>query len=304
MLPALTEHQLRENGRWTTVAQTELDLEGSVSPNLFATPSRGVRIYDLRAYGAQVGSRFARPLANKRFATRTIALRDVQVNRDGDLFILYTDGSTPKKNRLVFPDSIPVDDRGTTYTGTAGGIEPFMYHENPQLSRGMVVDGEVMQGFCVVPLVPVTPLPTSALPTKVTITFGFTERQGNKTFSGRTRFTVPVRRTESLLPTYAPDLAILMLDGGEEQFKQTRESGRRMHYSNAQDWSGMIGSSGRAIGQGVSDVHTYLDRATAFGQLGRPEQARQALSAARARDELGWYADQIKRAEEGLRPGL
>ncbi|MES2462791.1 MAG: hypothetical protein V4671_19590 [Armatimonadota bacterium] len=299
MLPALTEQQVREGNAWVTVSQVELDLHDSVSTDVFTIQDKNVRIYDINAYGAQAGSRFRQPLASKKFATRTIAVRDVQVNREGDLFILYTDGSTPKQNRLVFPGDIR-DDRGTKYTGTAGGIDPYMYHENPQNSRGMTVDGQVIQGFCLVPLVPVTPLPTSALPQKVTITFGFTERQGKKTFSGRTRFTVPVQRTNTLLPGYAADLAILDLSGGAQQFKQTREDGRRVYYLNSRDWSGVIGSTDRSIAQGIADVNTYLDRADAFLEIGKQEEARTALSAARAADENGFYADRITQAEARL----
>ncbi len=301
MLPALTEQQVRLNGQWTTVVRAELDLEQGVEESRFAIHDKNVRTYDLNAYGAQVGKRFAQPLASKRFSNRTIAVRDVEVNRDGDLFILYTDGSTPNKNRQVYPDSIQ-DDRGTRYTGTAGAIEPFMYHQNPRNSRGIVVGGEVMQGICLVPKDPkITPLPAAAAPQTVTLVFAFYERQGKKTLAGRARFTVPVRRVQTLLPDYAADLDALMLSGGDEaQFKQVREDGRRTEYANARDWAGMIRSTDRAIAQGVTDVRTYLDRATAFEKSGKPQRAAQSLADARALDENGFYADQITQAEAEL----
>ena len=301
MLPTLTEQQICENGLWTTVAQAELDLENGISPTQFTIRDKNVSIYDVDALGAQAGSRFARPLAQKRFATCTITLRDVQVNRDGDLFILYTDGSTREKSRPTFIDGTQIrDDRKTQYTNTIGALEPYMYIENPRGGRGMTVNGLPMQGACITPLTPA--LPSSPLPRRITLTISFDEQHAKKWFHGSAQFTVPVRRTSTLLPGYAADLAILQLAGGDpKRFRLEREAGRRMYYENACDWAGMVQSTSRALQQGVKDVYTYLHRAAAFKELGKPDQARAALAAARKADDNGSYDDRITGAEDALR---
>jgi hypothetical protein len=295
MLPAITEQQIREGGDWVTVVRAEIDLTGDVSPDKFTIQDKGVRFYDINAYGAHAGSRFARPLAVKKFSTRTIAVRDVQVNLDGDIFVLYTDGSTREKDRSIFYDRF-TDDRGTVYTGTAGAIEPFMYHQNSQTSRGMTVGGEILKGICMIPLVP--PPSGSPAPRVIDLTIGFSEQQNKKWFIGRAKFTLPIRQTKTLLPDYSADLAALSVSGGDaERYRLDREMSRRTSYLNSQDWRGMIRATDRAIGVGVTDVNTYLDRAHAFYELGKPQKARKALAAARAADETGFYADAIARWE-------
>ncbi len=301
MIPARIEQQLRENGRWRTVCTMDYDATLSVSPAVFRIPP-GIETYSIEELGVRAGKRFARPLAQKRFATRTLALRDVQTNRDGDIFILYTDGSTFNESRDGCGMEI-TDDRGTEYAGTAGAIDPFQYHEDKPMSRGMVVDGQTMLGVCVVPLSP----PSRAMavtnkPRTISLLMTFGEHVGGKSFQRRARFTVPLPPPRpGLLPSYAPDLSRLSLMGGDPaQYRITRAWGRRSTLYNKSDWQGIVRATDREIREGIADVNTYLSRAEAFGKLEKWGEARESLARAERADAHGFYGDQIAEARKQL----
>ena len=292
MLPTFTYQQIKAGERWETVTQTVLDLEQGAPASVFTIDAKTVRVYDLDAYGQEAGQKFAQPLASKKFAMRTITLRDVQINRDGDVFVLYTDGSTPKRDRETGLETLQ-DDWKTVYAGTAGATEPYMYIDTKGVlsGRGMVVDGQIMKGVC---WTPVRPSSSAVASRRVTIAFTFQEQTGKKWFGGRAEWTVLARQTGRLLPTYADDLALFSLAGGfPDEFRINRESARRAYYFNRQDWRGLIASTDRAIAQNVKDVNTYLDRANAFRQLNQPGAARAAFANARDLDDSGFYDQRI-----------
>ncbi|MBC7805469.1 MAG: hypothetical protein H7145_04895 [Akkermansiaceae bacterium] len=296
MLPVRVEDQLPDAGGWRTVCTIRYDFR--VSPRDFTIPSDFEK-YSVTGLGERAGSEFARPLAEKRFTTRTIALRDVQVNRDGDLFVLYTDGEKPTKGCENSFASIVSDSRGTRYTGTAGGITPFMFCDDTASNRGLVVDGQAIHGFCAVPVTPVT---GEWLPRTVTIEVHYIEYVRTKAFTRTALFTVPVRKQRTtLLPTYAPYLAKLSLAGGDPaQFKVAREWTRRTSLYNKGDWQGIVRSTSREIQENIADVNTYLSRAEAFQNLRQWDGARDALAQAERKDALGFYGDQITEARKKL----
>ncbi|MBC8138126.1 MAG: hypothetical protein H8F28_19780 [Fibrella sp.] len=297
MIPARIDQQLREKGRWRTVCTLRYDTTLSVSPSVFRVPP-GIVTYSVEELGIRAGKRFARPLVQKQFATRTIAIRDVQANRDGDVFILYTDGSTFNERRDGCGMEI-TDSRGTEYAGTAGAIEPFMYHSDKISSRGMVVDGRVLLGVCAVPLTPET---GDWKPRTINLVMRFGERIGKKNYQRAMRFTLPTPKPRTdLLPTYAPDLSKLSLQGGDPaQFKVAREWGRRTTLYNRGDWQGIVRSTDREIRENIADVNTYLSRAEASRNLRQWDGARDALAQAERKDALGFYGDQITEARKKL----
>jgi hypothetical protein len=297
MIPARIEQQLPEKGGWRTVCTLRYDTTLSVSPAVFRVPP-GIETYSIEELGVRAGKRFARPLAQKRFATRTIAIRDVQANRDGDVFILYTDGSTFNESRDGCGMEI-TDSRGTEYAGTAGAIEPFQYHADKPMSRGMVADGQVLLGVCAVPLTPET---GPWKPRTISLVMRFGERVGKKNHERAMRFTFPITKPRTaLLPDYAPDLSKLSLAGGDPaQFKVARDGGRRMTLYNKGDWHGIVRSTDREIREGIADVNTYLSRAEAFQNLRQWDGARDALAQAERKDTLGFYGDQIAEARKQL----
>ncbi len=234
-------------------------------------------------------------------------MRDVQVNPDGDVFVLYTDGSTreeDRSDRSIFYDRF-TDDRGTVYVGATGAVDPFMYLylQNPRNSRGMTGGREILKGICMIPLVP--PPYGSPAPRVIDLTIGFSEQQNKKWFTGRAEFTLPIRQTKTLLPDYSADLpALSFYGGGAEAYRRERETSRRDSYLSSQDWSGMIWATDRAIRAGVTDVNTYLARARAFHELGQPQEVRKALAAARIADELGYHSDEIAEQEAENESGI
>jgi len=297
MLPARAEQQLQEKGNWITIQTVDFDFEQPVSPAVFTIPS-DVRTADIRVLGEEAGRPFIRPIAEKQFHSRTIALRDVQVNQEGDIFVLYTDGSTRDTNKESYA-TVVGDDRGTVYAGTAGGIEPFLYCTDKADNRGMTIGKEAVSGICVTP---VSPLVGAWKSRKITVEIHFVEWIKNKCYTRTALFTVPVQHPAAkLLPTYGPTLRMLLLAGGDaRQFRLDRESARRAYLFNHQDWPGMIASTNRAIDQGIVDVNTYLERANAYNKLGKRAEAEAELARAREEDKNGFYQAQIAEAEKQL----
>lgn len=300
MLPVRVEQQLPEQGAWRTVCTLDYDAAISVSPDVFRVPP-GIATYSVEELGARVGRRYTRPVAEKRFATRTLAIRDLQMNRDGDIFVLYTHGSTPK-NWLQDTGFTITNDRGTKYAGTAGAVQSYMYHEDRPMNRGMITpDGQVIESLNLVPATPEGKLKGNEIPRTFTIKMTFGERVNGKSFGRVARFTLPVKPRPALLPSYAPDLARLGLAGGDAlSYRRSRELGRRSHFWNERDWRGMIRSTDREIREGIADVNTYLSRGEAFVNLRQEDEARAALAQAEREDTNGFYAAQIEEVRKRL----
>ena len=296
-LPHVIETQLRRNGVWVTQIRSEFDFVHPVQADDFRITDKNVRIVDLDAYGATVGRRFARPLAQKVFPARTIALRDIQVNRDGDVFVLYTDGSTRDKDAHSYPEIS--DSLATVYAGTAGGIEPFMYHQEKEMSRGITIGNEILRGECIVPIAPLT---GAWKPRTFTIRISVQEKVGARAVTRDAKFTISVAKpTTTLLPDYSGDLATLCLAGGnEKEYLASRLSARCAHFSNERDWKNLIAVTNSAVRDNSADVPTYLTRAEAFHNLGNAAETRASLTAADRQDRQGFYQDQIRRTRQRL----
>ena len=297
MLPVRTLSQVREKTGWRTVATMDYDFPAAMSPSVFQIPP-GYEKINLQTFGVAVGARFQKPLAEKRFASGTIALRDVQVNEDGDVFILYTNGSTRAADKPGNPFISGVSDNlGTSYAGTAGAIDPFMKIQNDPNGRGIVVGSETMQGVC---MVPATPPVGKWKPRTFRIAYRFVEKVAGKPTWRDAAFTVPVTKPSSpLLPTYGADLAKLQLLGGDAaQFRNDRVMARRGYYSNKRDWHNLLRVTDGEVRAGTADTNTYLDRAEAFRALGDSGAAKAALDVAERADKTGSHADAIRRQRE------
>lgn len=76
-------------GRW----QFEMNYNRPLSAKLFEPKfARGVRFVEQGKRDADFQTRLARGLVKKRVGERTIAIRELQVNRNGDVWVLYTAG--------------------------------------------------------------------------------------------------------------------------------------------------------------------------------------------------------------------
>jgi hypothetical protein len=287
LVPVVIEAQVPRNGGWSPILRMEFEFDGAVPDETFSLPP-GVRLYDQQAFGLEVGKRFERPLARQQAGARTVTLRDAQINRDGDVFVLYTDGSTPQ--RIAENDGELTDDRGTRYTPKTGGFTP----------RGIVTHGEAMRGFCFVPVEPAGP---AKGPRRLRLTIRPQENGSSRQPRQAATFSIaaPAHRT-GLFPSYAAELVDLAAADGADpaRFRLDREQARRVYFYNRDDPRGVIRSSDGALRRGVSDAATFLDRAAAFERLGRFAETRAAIRRARELDELGSHADVIGNAERSL----
>ena len=161
----------------------------------------------------------------------------------------------------------------------------------------MTVGKEAMQGVCMVPAYPNAVHPA---PHFLHLAFAYADGP-NERFA---RLTVPIRQTNSLLPTYAPDLQALSNGGGGSDpvmFKLDRAMGRDAYFENQRDWQGLLQSTDEAIRDGVTAVNIPIDRATAYEGLRRWNDAHRTLTDARAKADNSFAADLIDRAEAELK---
>ena len=207
------ELQMKRQETWETRVQLDYHWERPFPEAVFSTNFPSAKIYEQDRFGEEAGRRFAKPLAVQKFASRTIALRDLQVNAEGDVFVLFTDGARPEKPHAeasVLGEL--TDSRGTRYAGTMGAMEPFMEVSNGK-DRGLTVGGEVVHGAC---FTHAMPLGQPWKPRSFQVQVHFNELVGKKYYTRYAKFSVSVTRPKApLLPDYAPALRVLSLPGGE-----------------------------------------------------------------------------------------
>ena len=274
---ARVELQRHGFGGWKTRVRLEYYANSQTPEGFFEPTFPRAKIYNLDAFGAEVGRRFARPLAVKKFASRTIVLRDVQVNSEGDIFVLFTDGARenkPHKEGSMF--DIPTDSLKTKYTGTAGAMEPYMEMSNGK-ERGLTVNGNMMHGTC---FTLAKPLVGKWRPRTLQIPIHFNEQVGKKYYTRSANFTIPIARPRTaLLPDYADALQILSLAGGEkERFETDRDRDRQVAAWNDQRWADLLTLTERSLARYPDEFYSRLYRVQALRQLGRFVEARQALN--------------------------
>ncbi|WP_394793256.1 hypothetical protein [Armatimonas sp.] len=274
---ARVELQMHGSGGWKTRVRLEY-YAGSQTPEGFFEPTfPRAKIYNLDAFGAEIGRRFARPLAVKKFASRTIALRDVQVNSEGDIFVLFTDGARENKpHKEASTLDIPTDSLRTKYTGTAGAMEPYMEMSKGK-ERGLTVDGDRMHGTC---FTLAKPLVGKWRPRTLQIPIHFNEQVGKKYYTRSANFTVPIARPRAaLLPDYAEALQILSLAGGEkERFETDRDRDRQVAAWNDRRWADLLTLTERSLTRYPDEFYARLYNVQALRHLGRLVEARQVLN--------------------------
>ncbi|HEX8236267.1 MAG TPA: hypothetical protein VF600_09950 [Abditibacteriaceae bacterium] len=185
---------------------------------------KSVRLLDLDKDKEEWRKRLAKGIASRKVGERTIVIRDVRVNKEGHVFVLYTAGRKLVGKRFYelkkqgFDDFTDWtveswhDDRGTQYDRSQES--PFVPTREIQLNplnplpNGFVYNGEKLEGLWLVPLKP----QRFPRPTRLTFTMRINPRpwrllNNNELHTqreGRTvTFTLPIHTREpDLVPDY------------------------------------------------------------------------------------------------------
>jgi hypothetical protein len=287
-LPVASTVEVRENGRWVLRSRSTFAFLDRIPEARFELVGPGEASVDLDRLGRDVGARFASPLAQQRLGQRTIAIRRIDTNRDGDLVVLYTDGSTPQQD---------APELGMTWRTepsirylVSGAVQTYLRVEHGA-GRGLVVDGQTIKALALMPEKATDRRRPKSL--VLTLQGQVKSPQGVRWKRVAVRLPIPAR-SGRLLPDYAAALRLLALDGGDQRaYRRQRGSFRRMHLWNARDWRALVAETDREIADDLADPDTFLSRAEALQKIGRQSDAQHALDRASQVDKLGLYDAQI-----------
>jgi hypothetical protein len=164
-------------GGWHLSGMARLQFDKPVDPRLFTTRfDRSLPVVDLDRMKSEFKSRIETPLATFPWMGKTIAIRAIDVNPNGHVFVMYTDGETQAGRQkeadallsaerkggplLAMPFRSPRPDievkssLGVDYLNTMN-FQPYVTGATEQSRRGIVLrDGEVLQGKWFIPLHP------------------------------------------------------------------------------------------------------------------------------------------------------
>lgn len=206
---------------------SEFDFNRPLSAGFFKPDfPRTARIFDYDNGKEEWRKRLQTGIASRKVGDRTIVIRDLQVNDEGDVFMLYSAGRKfigdeytewDKKGLMDSRDwRIKVKDEfGTEYVESRYSFYPTVesignFNSNVRLlPNGFIYNGEKLEGAWWIPLHPQKPWK----PRRFTITFQVSpiNQQGlerskaeDSEYSARAVFTVPVQGPETaLVPEYA-----------------------------------------------------------------------------------------------------
>jgi hypothetical protein len=153
-LPNRVVLQAAEGPAWRTLSVTEFRFGGQPPPNAFEPKSPGsARVVDLDLEREKWRRKLAQPLIRDTYGGHSIALRDVQVNMAGEVFILFTAGQDPEDDTRPVERVELSDDLGTVYIP---GPPVHAYARSASTDNfwpGLVIDGERLEAVWWVPVV-------------------------------------------------------------------------------------------------------------------------------------------------------
>jgi hypothetical protein len=244
-LPLRSEVQIKQE-TWKTLMEAEHHYNPSMAAGLFRTEfPKSVRVLDYDQGRKDWAERLKKKIAQRRVGDRTIAIRDVQVTAEGDIFLLYTAGKFVRDsrwtgNKLAGRDwEIDLaDDLGTHYLRQSGVIYPTIERQTAKLPNGYVFNRERLECDWWTPLVPQSPWK----PRKLSFTFrvspvnihGSTkDPEVEAKYTERVRFdTRMARPTTALLPDWMLYMAVGL--SKEYGLRSLQLSARAHHYRYAE----------------------------------------------------------------------
>lgn len=160
----------RATGDWATEQITELRYNDVLPAHFFAADfPKTARRFDVAQGEREWKRRLAPGIVRKRLGERTLVVRDLQVNENGDVFLLYTAGMLPSDAGGSVNDVELTDEFGTPYL-RQWGLQPYMHsvRPHPNFREGYVLNGEALEGTW---WVPATEQPRPWKPRQFTLTF-------------------------------------------------------------------------------------------------------------------------------------
>jgi outer membrane lipoprotein-sorting protein/peroxiredoxin len=329
-LPVRSERQRRSGNRWLTETVTEHRYNEPLSEGLFEPHfPPPVRLIDRAAGRKYWEERLSQGIARQQVDARTVILRDLQVNAEGDVFLLYTAGRSPEAGNGDWEIDL-TDDRGTQYTN-GPFYQPYMKGNHAPAGDGYVFDGARLEGNWWVPIEPQDPWQ----PRHFTITFhmarigpdgkpvpvpskdGFQPPREVQMPLIAT-FTLAVERpATALVPEWMPYMAY----GLEEQEVQRGQISARAttdhlnrHYEQAlkgyQELARQNAEQARKSGEPIEDPQLWTEMGELLHKMGRMPDARAALERAiresrpqEAFGQMARYALSGLQADLAWRPG-
>lgn len=233
---------------WHLSGMARLQFDRPLDQRLFSTRfDRSLPVVDLDRMRTTFKARIETPLATFPWMGKTIAIRDVDVNPNGHVFVMYTDGETQAGRQreadallsaerkggplLTMPFRSPRPDievkssLGVDYLNTMN-FQPYVTGATEQSRRGIVLrDGEVLQGKW---FIPQHPSPWQGQ--TVTVTFN-----SDSAKSYRRHFQTA---STPLLPDWAPLMA--MAPNTEEDVLRQEFDVRRPYLQQGTDTDALI----------------------------------------------------------------
>jgi peroxiredoxin len=152
------EGQRREGNRWVTERFYEMSYNVALAESLFQPNfPKNATLFEFDLDRKVWEQRLARGIARGQVAAdpgadrsappgrRTIVIRDLQVNTEGDVFALFTMGNRPGDDRYDWHVRL-TDEFGTHYLPHEGSLMPTGTWVGPNQGKGFVFNGERLDG--------------------------------------------------------------------------------------------------------------------------------------------------------------
>jgi outer membrane lipoprotein-sorting protein len=297
-LPVQAELQLQRGGQWVTEQFHEFRFNEPLPAGLFRPEfPKSAPVFDRDQGRQEWGRRLASGIAQQRVGGRTLVIRDLQVNAEGDLFLLYTAGKYPGDNLRTHGtlagrdwDVKVKDEVGTVYRWQPGNWTSDKSLP-PQYRTGWVFNGERLEGDWWVSLKPQIPWKAR----RITITFRVppVNRHGAAlvphSYTETATFTLPVKSPATeVVPDY---MALLWACPQEQELPVIRARARGFYYQYEQpDLPRSLEYYRQVIrlreareketGEHMFDSQAWLDVGKVLRAMGRMEEARAAFQQA------------------------
>ncbi len=337
-LPQRCEVNLLKDGRWEVFGGTELRYNETLDPKLFVVNFPGAQIVNYDQERKRWHQEMENTVAEVKVGERTVKIRDVRVNEQGAIFVLYTCGKTYEDALHQTPGSTDwwpgiqrdwkvelTDSEGTKYVHEEIKFMSSMDKARKRESFGVqpiLKDGEIVQGDWFIPLTAEPKTPTSvtlhvrahpkdlhgkelheaywgksvrAIKTQLTPHSASTQLFGAKDdrvreseWIAKGTLTLQPQQQPGFLPDYWPHVVDAMRGDDDKELRGTFEALRSASLAKHRATLPLALRSLELQQTLTPEPRTsfWLEKATVLGLLKRPEEAKQALQAAIARQEI------------------
>jgi outer membrane lipoprotein-sorting protein len=290
--PIRMETETERGGEWITSGLAEMEYDRPIPPSAF--DPRGVSktaTFFNRDEGKRLwGEKLAKGIAKRRLGSRTVVLRDVQVNDDGDVFILYTAGSPvdPWAGFAFNVGSIGVTDNlGTRYITTDCSLSPVEFSSSAP-PKGYVFERAMLEGVWFAPLEPMKKRARS-----LTITFATPKVRRPAVF------VFPLRSpTVSVVPEWMPYMGYGPRRDWEIAFYQAKARAQQFRRNGDHAKAAEMFREALKVGKWDNNADTLCDLGDELAALG--DKAGALESYRKAQDQPALQQEERDRIARGM----